>query len=574
MEVKADKHRVATLLDLASARPVQTPLDVGQQGRGSSDSQGPTPCFRECLTREQHAPSTETETANASADSPSRESRSAEAPAAPQNDPEPNARSASSDEAVSWDSEPSLVAAATEEMAADFAADPPDEPIEESDDQAAAIAASMAVATAIQTVDHSEDFNATEVVVAEETSVADDNAEVVATLPAASTQADDQAADSSLPVLRSATDAPMETIVDGEATIEVPAAATAASEKAAHDSLRDAPVAAAPSTTEILVGELPLEQALPIPTEGRSPEPPAEQAGRPERSRQSSKTEPTKAREQSDAREPLPMPEAPAVSSSQKPVAASQPPVAEAAPADNVGEAAAPLRRAGRNDQAAAPAIPAEQSVEAAAANHRMSTPLEPASSPAERTADATPRPSGETLPTSSVAPATGRIPALLTGDSSTRRVPSARPAEVDPARFLARVARAFESAQQRDGEVRLRLHPAELGSLSIVVKVQEGGLMARVQAETPEARLILVDNLPQLRERLAEQGIRIDQFDVDLRDHSDRQGRQPQSEQSPEESAREAPPVRTRQVRPASDRPGAEAVPAPAGNGRLNVVI
>jgi flagellar hook-length control protein FliK len=95
---------------------------------------------------------------------------------------------------------------------------------------------------------------------------------------------------------------------------------------------------------------------------------------------------------------------------------------------------------------------------------------------------------------------------------------------DIDPARFLHRVAKAFESARDRDTEVRLRLHPAELGSLSIEVKVEESALTARVQAETPEAKQALIENLPVLRERLAEQGIRIDQFDVDLMDHSDRQ--------------------------------------------------
>ena len=50
-------------------------------------------------------------------------------------------------------------------------------------------------------------------------------------------------------------------------------------------------------------------------------------------------------------------------------------------------------------------------------------------------------------------------------------------------------------------------------------IKVQGGALAARLEADTPMARSLLMDNLPVLRERLAEQGIRVEQFDVELLD-------------------------------------------------------
>jgi flagellar hook-length control protein FliK len=50
-------------------------------------------------------------------------------------------------------------------------------------------------------------------------------------------------------------------------------------------------------------------------------------------------------------------------------------------------------------------------------------------------------------------------------------------------------------------------------------VSVQKGELRARIEAETPAARSLLLDNLPALREKLAEQNINIKQFDVDLTD-------------------------------------------------------
>ena len=90
---------------------------------------------------------------------------------------------------------------------------------------------------------------------------------------------------------------------------------------------------------------------------------------------------------------------------------------------------------------------------------------------------------------------------------------------QFDQARFVQRVARAFESAEQRGGPIRLRLSPPELGSLRLEVKVEGHVMLVRVEAETPAARTLLLDNLGVLRERLAQQDIRIEQFDIDLLD-------------------------------------------------------
>ena len=60
-------------------------------------------------------------------------------------------------------------------------------------------------------------------------------------------------------------------------------------------------------------------------------------------------------------------------------------------------------------------------------------------------------------------------------------------------------------------------------------IKVEGGAVIARLETESQVARAILTENLPILRERLAEQGIRIEQFDIDLMD------RQPEG--SPEQA-------------------------------------
>jgi flagellar hook-length control protein FliK len=89
---------------------------------------------------------------------------------------------------------------------------------------------------------------------------------------------------------------------------------------------------------------------------------------------------------------------------------------------------------------------------------------------------------------------------------------------DVDAARFIGRVEGAVRAAHLREGRVQVRLSPPELGALRIELTIQNGVLSARLEAETPAARNLLLDNLPALRDRLAQQDVRIDQFDVDVR--------------------------------------------------------
>ena len=59
------------------------------------------------------------------------------------------------------------------------------------------------------------------------------------------------------------------------------------------------------------------------------------------------------------------------------------------------------------------------------------------------------------------------------------------------------------------------------LGTLRLEISVQDGLMTARMEAETQAARNLLLDNLPALRQRLAEQNIKVEQFNVDVLDHS-----------------------------------------------------
>ncbi|MCH7727139.1 MAG: flagellar hook-length control protein FliK [Planctomycetes bacterium] len=139
-----------------------------------------------------------------------------------------------------------------------------------------------------------------------------------------------------------------------------------------------------------------------------------------------------------------------------------------------------------------------------------------------------------------------GRLPRNLIPRSQRTDSDQPQP-QIDHVRFVRRVAKAFEVAQQRDGQVRLRLHPPELGAIRLELRVRGNVLSAHVEAETATARGLLIDNLPALRERLAEQGIQIEQFEVDLRqrqaaDQRNATGEQDQSQSGTSQHANETP--------------------------------
>jgi flagellar hook-length control protein FliK len=141
--------------------------------------------------------------------------------------------------------------------------------------------------------------------------------------------------------------------------------------------------------------------------------------------------------------------------------------------------------------------------------------------SPTEARSEATPV-AAVTAPTapSSDASVTNRSATAIARLSAERSLHSngSQGDDVDSARFVSRVEGAVRAAQQRDGRIQVRLSPPELGALRIELTIQNGVMSARLEAETPAARNLLLDNLPALRDRLAQQEVRIDQFDVDVR--------------------------------------------------------
>lgn len=82
---------------------------------------------------------------------------------------------------------------------------------------------------------------------------------------------------------------------------------------------------------------------------------------------------------------------------------------------------------------------------------------------------------------------------------------------------LIQRVSQAVRTAQTQGGPIRLRLSPPELGSLRVELEVEEGGVKAKLEAESESVRKVLLDSLPQLRDRLAEMNLRVDSFDVSV---------------------------------------------------------
>lgn len=149
---------------------------------------------------------------------------------------------------------------------------------------------------------------------------------------------------------------------------------------------------------------------------------------------------------------------------------------------------------------------------------------------------------------------------------------------ESQQARLVQRVARAFDTARMRgDAEMRLRLSPPELGALKLEVRMENGVMTARLEVETVAAQQALSDNLGTLRQRLAEQNIRVEQFDIDLMDrHNGNPSDSPTSQFNHDQRQAQRGAPRTLQAERTSQSVGSVAEPRTAAraSGGLDVLI
>lgn len=149
---------------------------------------------------------------------------------------------------------------------------------------------------------------------------------------------------------------------------------------------------------------------------------------------------------------------------------------------------------------------------------------------------------------------------------------------QVDPTRFVGRVAKAFHTAQERGGVLQLRLSPPELGSLKLQLVVKDGVLSASLETDNAHARRVLLDHLPALRDRLAEQNIRVERFDVDVQQENTGGQANPHGsnqnpyQQQPDQSASRRGPI---QPQPSEAMPEPLAAAAPRiGATEINLIV
>ncbi|TWT83407.1 Flagellar hook-length control protein FliK [Planctomycetes bacterium CA13] len=91
----------------------------------------------------------------------------------------------------------------------------------------------------------------------------------------------------------------------------------------------------------------------------------------------------------------------------------------------------------------------------------------------------------------------------------------------ISRAKLIQRVSKAFQHLGPNGGHVRLRLAPAELGTVRLEMHIQQRKIQTRVVAETEAAASALRENLPELRQRLESQGMQIEKMSVEVESES-----------------------------------------------------
>lgn len=125
-------------------------------------------------------------------------------------------------------------------------------------------------------------------------------------------------------------------------------------------------------------------------------------------------------------------------------------------------------------------------------------------------------------------APSVGQVTGSQASTNASNRASAAGKAESDKGgvaalsqqervRLVQRVARSFSRLGPDGGQVTLKLHPPQLGVLNMSVRIEGQSMTARLHTETAGARDAILENLPVLRERLAEQGIEVESFHVEV---------------------------------------------------------
>lgn len=106
------------------------------------------------------------------------------------------------------------------------------------------------------------------------------------------------------------------------------------------------------------------------------------------------------------------------------------------------------------------------------------------------------------------------------TGGQGTEVFKASDVNQQDRLRLIQRVSRSFARLGPDGGNIQLKLHPPQLGSLAVQVRMEGRSMTAKLTTESSAAREVILESLPILRGRLAEQGFEISQFQVEVADN------------------------------------------------------
>ena len=107
------------------------------------------------------------------------------------------------------------------------------------------------------------------------------------------------------------------------------------------------------------------------------------------------------------------------------------------------------------------------------------------------------------------------------TSTAASRETTGSSRANLTPyqeSKLVQRVLRGIEQLGNGGGQVRIRLHPPELGTLQMTLKFEATQVTAQFEVESRVARDALLGNSQVLKDRLKEQGLEVQKFEVEVR--------------------------------------------------------
>jgi flagellar hook-length control protein FliK len=107
------------------------------------------------------------------------------------------------------------------------------------------------------------------------------------------------------------------------------------------------------------------------------------------------------------------------------------------------------------------------------------------------------------------------------TSTAASRETTGSSRANLTPyqeSKLVQRVLRGIEQLGNGGGQVRIRLHPPELGTLQMTLKFEATQVTAQFEVENRVARDALLGNSQVLKDRLKEQGLEVQKFEVEVR--------------------------------------------------------